>query len=86
MMFLLPLYEIGSTCRLCLEILFLSSLAKYVVLDAVEGGPGGKQSRSEKKSRKAMQKLGMKPVPNITRVTIKKSKNVNSSPFLPHLE
>eukprot|EP00271_Cylindrocystis_brebissonii_P001707 TRINITY_DN1198_c2_g1_i2.p1 TRINITY_DN1198_c2_g1~~TRINITY_DN1198_c2_g1_i2.p1 ORF type:complete len:221 (-),score=74.61 TRINITY_DN1198_c2_g1_i2:336-998(-) len=34
-----------------------------------------KQSRSEKKSRKAMQKLGMKPVPGVTRVTIKKSKN-----------
>eukprot|EP00271_Cylindrocystis_brebissonii_P001706 TRINITY_DN1198_c2_g1_i1.p1 TRINITY_DN1198_c2_g1~~TRINITY_DN1198_c2_g1_i1.p1 ORF type:complete len:148 (-),score=60.33 TRINITY_DN1198_c2_g1_i1:378-821(-) len=32
-----------------------------------------KQSRSEKKSRKAMQKLGMKPVPGVTRVTIKKS-------------
>lgn len=44
---------------------------------AAEGGAGGKQSRSEKKSRKAMQKLGMKPVPNITRVTIKKSKNVS---------
>ena len=38
-----------------------------------------KQSRSEKKSRKAMQKLGMKPVPNISRVTIKKSKNVCAS-------
>lgn len=35
-----------------------------------------KQSRSEKKSRKAMQKLGMKPVPGIMRVTVKKSKNV----------
>ena len=44
-----------------------------------EGGTGGKQSRSEKKSRKAMQRLGMKPVPNITRVTIKKSKNVGLS-------
>jgi len=43
-----------------------------------EGGPGarGKQSRSEKKSRKAMQKLGMKPVPGVSRVTIKKSKNI----------
>ncbi|DBB05441.1 hypothetical protein WJX82_011701 [Trebouxia sp. C0006] len=42
------------------------------------GGPGGrgKQSRSEKKSRKAMQKLGMKPVPGVSRVTIKKSKNI----------
>lgn len=45
-----------------------------------EGGASrGKQSRSEKKSRKAMQKLGMKPVPNITRVTIKKSKNVRDT-------
>merc|ERR1712195_336326 len=35
-----------------------------------------KQSRSEKKSRKAMQKLGMKPVPGICRVTVKKSKNI----------
>lgn len=36
----------------------------------------GKQSRSEKKSRKAMQKLGMKTVPGVQRVTIKKSKNI----------
>jgi len=36
----------------------------------------GKQSRSEKKSRKAMQKLGMKPVQGIIRVTVKKSKNI----------
>jgi hypothetical protein len=28
-----------------------------------------------------MQKLGMKPVPGVTRVTIKKSKNVRSSLF-----
>ena len=35
-----------------------------------------RQSRSEKKSRKAMQKLGMKPVPGIVRVTIKKSKSI----------
>jgi|UniRef100_A0A7S0IRM7 nascent polypeptide-associated complex subunit alpha len=35
-----------------------------------------KQSRSEKKSRKAMQKLGMKPVMGIMRVTVKKSKNI----------
>merc|ERR1712023_520107 len=46
--------------------------------DAEEDAAGGKgkQSRSEKKSRKAMQKLGMKPVPGIIRVTIKKSKNI----------
>ena len=53
----------------------------------------GKQSRSEKKSRKAMQKLGMKPVPGIIRCTVKKSKNVRRArplacggpaPLLPH--
>merc|ERR1712132_560 len=41
-----------------------------------EAGGRGKQSRSEQKSRKAMQKLGMKPVPGIIRVTVKKSKNI----------
>merc|ERR1712224_918300 len=41
-----------------------------------DGKPRSKQSRSEKKSRKAMQKLGMKAVPGIIRVTIKKSKNI----------
>ncbi|CAA2965816.1 nascent polypeptide-associated complex subunit alpha-like protein 2 isoform X1 [Olea europaea var. sylvestris] len=35
-----------------------------------------KQSRSEKKSRKAMLKLGMKPVLGVSRVTIKRTKNV----------
>lgn len=40
------------------------------------GEPESKQNRSEKKSRKAMQKLGMRPVPGILRVTVKKSKNV----------
>ncbi|CAL0299284.1 unnamed protein product [Lupinus luteus] len=35
-----------------------------------------KQSRSEKKSRKAMLKLGMKPVTGVSRVTVKKSKNI----------
>jgi len=39
-------------------------------------GAKGKQSRSEKKSRKAISKLGMKPVPGITRVTVKKAKNI----------
>ncbi|CAL9045496.1 unnamed protein product [Musa banksii] len=35
-----------------------------------------KQSRSEKKSRKAMLKLGMKPVTGVSRVTIKRNKNI----------
>lgn len=41
-----------------------------------DGSIKGKQSRSEKKSRKAMQKLGMKQVHGVSRVTIKKSKNI----------
>ena len=47
-------------------------------LSAVLPGTEGeaKQNRSEKKSRKAMQKLGMRPVPGVLRVTVKKSKNV----------
>jgi nascent polypeptide-associated complex subunit alpha len=34
----------------------------------------GKQNRAEKKSRKAMQKLGMKNISGVIRVTVKKSK------------
>ena len=41
---------------------------------ASEGG--AKQNRAEKKNRKAMQKLGMKAVPDVVRVTVKKSKNI----------
>ncbi|WOL13242.1 nascent polypeptide-associated complex subunit alpha-like protein 4 [Canna indica] len=49
--------------------------------DDVEGeqGPGNensKQSRSEKKSRKAMLKLGMKPITGVSRVSIKRTKNI----------
>ncbi|KAJ0976124.1 hypothetical protein J5N97_018089 [Dioscorea zingiberensis] len=49
--------------------------------DDVEGQPGdesgrSKQSRSEKKSRKAMLKLGMKPITGVSRVTVKKSKSI----------
>ncbi|KAG0621812.1 hypothetical protein M758_3G050700 [Ceratodon purpureus] len=44
--------------------------------DDLTAGGKSKQSRGEKKSRKAMQKLGMKPVTGVTRVTIKKSKNI----------
>ncbi|KAJ6791457.1 nascent polypeptide-associated complex subunit alpha-like protein 1 [Iris pallida] len=49
--------------------------------DDVEGQEGdasgrSKQSRSEKKSRKAMLKLGMKPITGVSRVTVKKSKNI----------
>jgi len=39
-------------------------------------GRGGRANRNEKKSRKALQRLGLKPVPNIVRVTIQKSKTI----------
>ncbi len=49
-------------------------------LETAEAGEGGddskKQNRSEKKARKAMAKLGLKVVPGITRMTMKKSKTV----------
>ncbi|XP_017891203.1 nascent polypeptide-associated complex subunit alpha-like [Ceratina calcarata] len=35
-----------------------------------------KQSRGEKKARKLMSKLGLKPVQGVNRVTIRKSKNI----------
>ncbi|EMS56646.1 hypothetical protein TRIUR3_12179 [Triticum urartu] len=48
-------------------------------MKAITGGDAGgrsRQSRSEKKSRKAMEKLGMKAITGVSRVTIKKSKTV----------
>ncbi|CAN8246605.1 unnamed protein product [Cochlearia groenlandica] len=46
------------------------------IADGAGDNESSKQSRSEKKSRKAMLKLGMKPVTDVSRVTIKRSKNV----------
>nr|XP_043607041.1 nascent polypeptide-associated complex subunit alpha-like protein 4 isoform X1 [Erigeron canadensis] len=40
------------------------------------GNESSKQSRSEKKSRKAMLKLGMKQITGVSKVAIKKSKNM----------
>ena len=44
-------------------------------------GPGGStvqiHSRNEKKARKAISKLGLKHVPGITRVTLRRPKNVS---------
>ncbi|CAG9463094.1 unnamed protein product [Pedinophyceae sp. YPF-701] len=44
--------------------------------DKGDGSGRGRQSRSEKKARKAVQKLGMKLVPDVDRVAIRKSKNI----------
>jgi len=41
-----------------------------------ESAKQAKQSRSEKKARKLMSKLGLKQVPGVNRVTIRKSKNI----------
>ncbi|KAL2320597.1 hypothetical protein Fmac_029566 [Flemingia macrophylla] len=51
---------------------------KIYTIAGLEGDASGrtKQTRSEKKSRKAMLKLGMKPVTGVSRVTVKKSKNI----------
>ena len=59
---------------------FFSFLMLSVLSGQHDGDASGrsKQSRSEKKSRKAMLKLGMKPIPGVSRVTVKKSKNVGA--------
>ena len=44
--------------------------------EEVEDEGPKKQNRAEKKARKAVQKLGMKGVNGIVRVTVKKSKNI----------
>ncbi|WP_411025146.1 nascent polypeptide-associated complex subunit family protein, partial [Salmonella sp. s54836] len=48
---------------------------------SVDGNTDGsdlrsKQTRSEKKSRKAISKLGLKLIPGISKITIKKAKNL----------
>ncbi|RYQ86631.1 hypothetical protein Ahy_B10g106287 isoform A [Arachis hypogaea] len=56
---------------------FNSQKRDCVSIAGHEGEAGrSKQTRSEKKSRKAMLKLGMKPVSGVSRVTVKKSKNI----------
>ena len=49
----------------------------FLLAGELDASGKSKQSRSEKKSRKAMLKLGMKPIPGVSRVTVKKSKNVS---------
>lgn len=61
-------------------VLFFFFWSLSVLSGQHDGDASGrsKQSRSEKKSRKAMLKLGMKPIPGVSRVTVKKSKNVGA--------
>merc|ERR1711992_197586 len=58
-----------------------SSLQQQSQVAAAAGLPEelvskAKQSRSEKKARKAMSRLGLKSVPGVIRVTIRKAKNI----------
>lgn len=45
--------------------------------DSSPGSGRAKQNRLEKKSRKALSRLGLKPVTGVSKVTIKKSKHVS---------
>uniref|UniRef100_A0A8C1P761 Nascent polypeptide-associated complex subunit alpha n=2 Tax=Cyprinus carpio TaxID=7962 RepID=A0A8C1P761_CYPCA len=54
---------------------YFGSLAAAAEIDE-EPVSKAKQSRSEKKARKAMSKLGLRQVAGVTRVTIRKSKNI----------
>ncbi|KAG8381608.1 hypothetical protein BUALT_Bualt06G0139200 [Buddleja alternifolia] len=58
------------------SILILHKFSVSASPGSVYGTEGSKQSRSEKKSRKAVLKLGMKPVTGVSRVTIKRAKNI----------
>lgn len=51
-------------------------LAQHAAAMGSSNDSDKQQNRNEKKSRKAMQKLGMRPIHGIIRVTVKKSKNV----------
>ncbi|XP_029598352.1 protein piccolo [Salmo trutta] len=54
----------------------LRSSEPQPISPADEGVNRPKQSRSEKKARKAMGKLGLRPVHGVTRITIRKSKSI----------
>mmetsp|Transcript_129441 Transcript_129441/g.182495 ORF Transcript_129441/g.182495 Transcript_129441/m.182495 type:complete len:213 (-) Transcript_129441:91-729(-) len=54
----------------------MPGLEEGEVQDDGDVSPDSKQSRSEKKARKAMSKLGLKTITGVNRVTIRKSKNI----------
>ncbi|URD76842.1 nascent polypeptide-associated complex [Musa troglodytarum] len=66
-----------------LAVFFFITKNPFRLRQADDATGRSKQSRSEKKSRKAMLKLGMKPFPGVTRVTVKKSKNHIVNAFAP---
>lgn len=48
-------------------------------LEGAENPGKGKQSRGEKKTRKALQKLGLTPVEDINKVTVRKGRQVRAT-------
>ena len=55
---------------------FLLLVVDHIKLGEIQDDAKSKQSRSEKKARKAMSKLGLKQLTGINRVTMRKSKNI----------
>lgn len=70
------LYDSFPTCLYDVTVMLISSVYLTGEHEA-SNNDTSKQSRSEKKSRKAMLKLGMKPVTDVSRVSIKRTKNVS---------
>ncbi|KAF8413416.1 hypothetical protein HHK36_001398 [Tetracentron sinense] len=62
-----------------MHILFLVPENLLLGEQGAGANDSAKQSRSEKKSRKAMLKLGMKPITSVSRVTIKRTKNTQAA-------
>jgi nascent polypeptide-associated complex subunit alpha len=54
----------------------MDQAAMEQAMSAFQREEAAKQNRNEKKSRKAMSKLGLRTIPGVLRVTVKKSKNV----------
>ncbi|XP_011503625.1 PREDICTED: nascent polypeptide-associated complex subunit alpha [Ceratosolen solmsi marchali] len=63
------LEDVGTSSNVGFHAANVSSLPNDMISKA-------KQSRGEKKARKLMSKLGLKFVPGVNRVTIRKSKNI----------
>lgn len=67
----MPDLEEGEVTEAQKKVAEAAGLSEQVV-----GDKGGKQSRSEKKARKLFSKLGLKQVQGVSRVCIRKSKNI----------
>ena len=75
--FVLVLWEqVSNTYQKCEYFLELKAFICPQLGTGEEPVSKAKQSRGEKKARKAMSKLGLKGVPGVHRVTIRKSKNI----------